>query len=88
MNAFQSQPLDWEFDYVLLILPEVVLGRVHCFSQPKVSNFDDKVYIYPVEVSQGIQFIIWKKKTYMQFLAAKSLWTTLLLARYSIPFAT
>ena len=47
MDALRSQPFDGEFDGIVPVLPKVFLGCIQALSKSKVSNFDDKVYIYP-----------------------------------------
>ena len=90
IHTLRSQPLEWQLDVGRFVLAEILLC-LHTFSQSKVSNFDDKIHVNPDWLVQLSSMIIitnfWNIATNMQFLAAKSLCTIFILARYSIPLA-
>ena len=82
-------PFHWQFDIHMLCETIIFLGTyVHW--QAKVCNLYDHIKVNPACIRDIIMIIIImdNKKPYMQFLAARSLWTTFSLVRYSIPLAT
>ena len=92
LQTLWSQPPDWKLDICKLILTKVLLCP-SAFRKAKVSNFNDKIHINPIfehvwldmGFNQLAKCVKWL--THMQFLAAKSLCTTFMTVRYSIPLA-
>ncbi len=93
-HCFKAHPFHWQFSSITSHGILVFIIQFSC--QTKVCNFHHQIVIQP-EDNQRVQNTLTKDfvvdqngiilTTYMQFLAAKSLWTIFISVRYAIPFA-